>query len=393
VTDLSMHQANTPTYAACLTPAGTGAIASLAIRGPAAWRLSCALFQPHSNKPLPREPVAGCIWLGRFGETARDESVLVVKQANPVPAVELHCHGGREVLRLLLELLEARGCRLCGWQELERITTTDPFRSLAAAALAEAPTARTAATLLDQYHGAFARAVEAVLAALDAGDTTRSAELLGDLIRWTSLGRHLVTPWRVAVAGAPNVGKSSLVNALAGYQRCVVSATPGTTRDVVTTVLALDGWPVEVADTAGLRSAAGDDLEGQGIDRALAAAAGADLCLWILDGSAPPVWPTTSMPNLRLVINKVDLPAAWNFDPAGEAPRVSAQTGAGIADLCLAVARWLVPEVPAPGSPVPFTPLLCRRVEESQQHVAAGRLAEARALLSPIPHDNPASPK
>jgi tRNA modification GTPase len=388
-----MHPPNIPTYAACLTPAGTGAIASLAVRGPAAWPISCALFQPRSNKSLPPGPVPGSVWLGRFGETTRDEAVLVVKQALPVPAVELHCHGGREVIRLLLELLEARGCRICSWQELERSTTPDAFRHLAAAALAEAPTSRTAAILLDQYHGAFARVVEAILAALDAGDIAHSAERLGDLARWTSLGRHLVTPWRVTVAGAPNVGKSSLVNALAGYQRCVVAPTPGTTRDVVTTVLALDGWPVEVADTAGLRSAASDDLEGQGIDRALSAAAGADLCLWILDGSAQPVWPTISMPNLRFVINKVDLPAAWNFDPAGEVPRVSAQTGAGIADLCRVVAQWLVPVVPAPGSPVPFTMLLCRRIEESLQHLAAGGLAEARAILSSIAHDNLASPK
>jgi tRNA modification GTPase len=206
--------------------------------------------------------------------------------------------------------------------------------------------------------------------------------LLDELARWTRLGRHLVTPWRVTVAGAPNVGKSSLVNALAGYQRCVVAATPGTTRDVVTTLLALDGWPVEVADTAGLRSAASDELEGQGIDLARSAAVGADLCLWILDGSAVPVWPTTPMPNIRFVINKVDLPAAWSFERAGNTPLVSAQTGAGIADVCGVVARWLVPEVPAPGSAVPFTAELCQRVEDSRQQLAAGRLAEARAVLA-----------
>src|SRR5438309_1545756 len=118
-----MNTPDVPTFAACLTPSGTGAIAALAIRGPAAWQVSCALFQPRSGKPLPSEPVGGCIWLGRFGETARDESVLVVKRGHPVPAVELHCHGGREVVRLVLELLEAQGCRVCSWQELERITT------------------------------------------------------------------------------------------------------------------------------------------------------------------------------------------------------------------------------------------------------------------------------
>jgi tRNA modification GTPase len=281
----------------------------------------------------------------------------------------------------LLELLAARGCRLCSWQELERYTTSDPLCHLAAAALADARTSRTAGILLDQYQGAFSGTIEAVLGAFNAGDTVRGAELLGELARWTGLGRHLTTPWRLTVAGAPNVGKSSLVNALAGYQRCVVSATPGTTRDVVTTTLALDGWPVEIADTAGFRSGAGDELEGQGIDRARSAAAGADLCLWVLDGSAAPVWPTTPMPKLLLVLNKVDLPAAWSLDLAGNAPRVSAKTGAGIADLCREVAQWLVPDAPSPGSPVPFTESLCQRIEESRQHLAAGRVAEARASL------------
>jgi tRNA modification GTPase len=377
-----MHTSEVPTYAACLTPSGTGAIATLAVRGPAAWEVSRALFQPRSGKALPLEPLAGSIWLGRFGEATRDESVLVVKRGHPTPAVELHCHGGREVVHLLLELLEARGCLVCSGLELERIATPDPLRPVAAAALVEARTARTAAILLEQYHGAFAGAVQAILAAIDAGDTARSAVLLGNLAQWTSLGRHLVTPWRVTVAGAPNVGKSSLVNALAGYQRCIVAATPGTTRDVVTTVLALDGWPVEVADTAGLRSTATDELEGQGIDLALSAAAGADLCLWVLDASAAPVWPAASLPNLRFIINKVDLPASWNFEAAREAPRVSAQTGVGIAELCRTVAQWLLPVAPTPGTPLPFTPLLCQRVEESQQHLAAGRRAEARALLA-----------
>jgi tRNA modification GTPase len=370
------------TYAACLTPPGTGAISSLAIRGPSAWQVSRTLFQPRTNRSLPLEPESGTIWLGRFGETTRDETVLVVKQLLPVPVVELHCHGGREVIRLLLELLEARGCRICSWQELERFTLDDPPRALAAASLAEACTARTAAILLEQYHGAFAHAVETVLAALDAGETARAAALLGELTRWTSLGRHLVKPWHVTIAGAPNVGKSSLVNALAGYQRCVVSATPGTTRDVVTTVLAFDGWPVAVADTAGWRSVAGDELEEQGVERARSAAVEADLCLWVLDGSTVPVWPGGPLTNLRYVINKADLPAAWNLEAAGEAPRVSAQTGAGVADLCLAVAQWLVPEVPSPGCAVPFTPTLCRQVELGRQHLEAGRLAEARACLA-----------
>ena len=87
----------------------------------------------------------------------------------------------------------------------------------------------------------------------------------------------------MVVAGAPNVGKSSLVNALAGFQRSVVSEIAGTTRDVVSVQLAFDGWPVELTDTAGLREAEG--LEAEGVARANRALAEADLVLWVWIGA------------------------------------------------------------------------------------------------------------
>ena len=170
------------------------------------------------------------------------------------------------------------------------------------------------------------------------------------------LGRRLTTPWRVAVAGPPNVGKSSLVNALAGYQRSIVAPTPGTTRDVATTRLAIDGWPVELADTAGVRDAT-DMLEMQGVRMAREATAAADLCLWVLDASAQPVWPELQGA-VQLVVNKIDLPAAWAPDEAAGAVRVSARTGRGMADLCAALSRRLVPDPPPAGSAVPFTAAL-----------------------------------
>src|SRR5262249_1366693 len=122
-------------------------------------------------------------------------------------------------------------------------------------------------------------------------------------------------------------------------------------------------------------------LEQLGIDRAQAAAAGADLCLWVLDGSVPPVWPPVDSQRLRLVINKVDLPSAWDFARAGAAVRVSAQTGVGLADLCQAVARDLVPGPPAPGIAVPFSAALCDRVEEAWRHLSEGRPAASLQAL------------
>jgi len=172
----------------------------------------------------------------------------------------------------------------------------------------------------------------------------------------------------VVIAGAPNVGKSSLLNALAGYQRSIVAPTPGTTRDLVSVRLAIDGWPVEFVDTAGLRGAT-EALEGQGIEQARAMAATADLCLWVLDASAPPVWSDRAIPRMQLLVNKTDLPPAWSLDERTDVVRVSTETGAGLPELCERLSARLVPDVPPPGAAVPFTAHLCdevqRRIERS----------------------------
>jgi tRNA modification GTPase len=374
------------TLAALLTPPGTAAIATLGLCGPRAWQVLRELFAPAGTpgRQLPVEPRLGPFWYGRLGEdprgTAADEVVVAVRRTDPLPRIEINCHGGREVVRYLLELLEARGVHVCPWQELERHGEADPGRAAALAALVEAKTVRTAAVLLDQYHGALARAVDAVRAALAGGRVEEAGSRLRALLRFAPVGRHLTRPWAVTVAGAPNVGKSSLVNALAGYPRCVVAATPGTTRDVVTTLIAVDGWPVELADTAGLRTGAAG-LERLGMERAERAARGADLCLWVLDGSAAPVWPAETFPRLRFVVNKIDLPAAPGFAAPAGAAAVSARTGAGLEDLCRKLADWLVPDPPLPGAPVPFTAALCERLEEAHACCSAGRAGRAAELL------------
>jgi tRNA modification GTPase len=366
---------------ACLTPPGRAALATLGLFGPRAWPAARELFRLRSGSPLPERPQAGCFWLGRMGEELADEVVLAVKRADPLPWLEVHGHGGPAVVDMLLDLLAARGLRPCTWQEFLRHTGSDPLASAAAVALAQAPTVRTAAVLLDQQHGALARALAAVDAALQKGEHAGAEKMLAELAGRAALGRHLTQPWRVVVAGAPNVGKSSLVNAIAGYQRSLVAPTPGTTRDVVTTLVAIDGWPVELADTAGLRAQTGT-LEEEGIRQARASAAQADLCLWVVDSSTAPVWPDEQMNNTRLVVNKVDLPPAWELGAAGAALRVSAQTGEGLAALCAAVSAWLVPEAPPAGAAVPFSASLAAGVEEALRQMKAGRPEDARATLA-----------
>jgi tRNA modification GTPase len=343
------------------------------------------LFRTGST--LPSDPLAtddgghsGRFWLGKFGDNTADDVVLVIKRGGPAPWVELHCHGGREVVRLLLETLQLHGVSVCSWQELDELTTENPARAAAEVVLAHAPTLRTAGILLDQCHGAFDQAVRAVIGHLERGACGEAKSHLQAMARSAAVGRHLITPWRMVIGGAPNVGKSSLVNALAGYARSVVAATPGTTRDLVTTLTALDGWPVELVDTAGLRDVGGT-LEAEGIRLAREALAAADLVVWVLDAAAEPVWPAFHSDQVHFVVNKIDLPPAWDLGQATDAVHVSARTGAGVPELVQRLAHWLVPDPPPSGAAVPSTRALCDRVEEAWRLFEAGQLAEAQQIL------------
>jgi tRNA modification GTPase len=342
------------------------------------------LFRSRSGQPLPEHPEAGRSWLGTLGPAqAHAEVVLVVRAVVPEPWVEVHCHGGREVIALLLDLFRGNGLQEVAWDEFLHRTEGDPWQAVAAVSLARAPTLRTAALLLDQYHGALKTQIQTILDSLQAEAVEAARHLLEELASRAGLGRRLTTPWQVVVAGAPNVGKSSLVNALAGYQRSIVAPLPGTTRDVVRTRLAVEGWPIELADTAGLRAEAGT-LEQQGINRARSVLRRADLCLWVLDAGAEPVWPDEEFSEPQLVINKIDLPPAWDLERAPTAVRVSARTGQGVPELLTGLAQRLVPQPPPPGAAVPFTGLLADRVETALQAVRAGDLEAARSVLTEL---------
>ena len=311
---------------ALLTPAGTGAIAVVAVSGPAAWEVVRRHFTP-AGTPLPESPN---LHATRFGTFAGDEVVVAVTAVSPEVAVEVQCHGGPQVVRMIAELLEADGCVRADWWELA--DDSELLRLLAAA-----PTLRNAAILLDQLHGAYYRAAA-------------SPENRERLRQLAPVGWHLVTPWDVVLVGVPNAGKSSLVNALAGYQRSIVTATPGTTRDAVRVELAFDGVAVRLTDTAGLRDTP-DELEAEGVRRATAAAASADLAIEVIDGTAPTrVGRPPGTPVLS-VWNKSDL-AAPPADFEGVA--VSAVTGDGLRALMAAIVARLEPVPPTPGEAVPY---------------------------------------
>ncbi len=160
----------------------------------------------------------------------------------------------------------------------------------------------------------------------------------------------------LAIVGRPNVGKSSLFNRLVERERAIVTATPGTTRDLVTETVSLGGIPVKLVDTAGIRRAL-DEAESIGIQKSMEALADADLVLVVLDASQPgaaedqPLLDQIKDRKAIVVENKSDLGATHTPTPArGEAIRTSALTGEGIPELRAAILRHVTGDAGSAGS-------------------------------------------
>jgi tRNA modification GTPase len=374
----SSESAAKATRVVLLTAPGRAAIATLLVVGPAAAEVVSRLFRPAGKKPLTEQP-QGRIVFGRWpaGEVA--EEVVVCRTA--ADRVEINCHGGIAAPRSIASSLVAVGCEELDWRTWTRESLADPLAADAEIALAEAPTERTAQILLDQRRGALRRHFDAICDAIQSGDAA-AARLVEELRARTKIGLHLLKPWRVVLAGRPNVGKSSLINALVGYERAIVHSAPGTTRDVVTALTALDGWPVELADTAGLRVGE-EPLEAAGIELARQQASAADLLLLVFDRSG--TWSeedeslVASWPHALVVHNKCDLAAASGARPVGI--EVSAQSGEGLAELARAIVARLVPHVPEPGEAVPFLAAHIEMLEQVKQRLESGDGPGALAAL------------
>ncbi len=244
-------------YVVLLSPDGRGAVATLAIAGPNVGKLlSRHVRRAVNGDPLSESSAVDRVLYGQWKSAGNPsdgsgEDVVVCRRGEL--AWEVHCHGGRAAVDRIHKDLEQVGCRSRSWREWIAGRETDPIRAAAIALLADARTERTAAILLDQYNGAWGRALANIRTSLSAARTASAAAQIQSLLRLEPLAAHLVQPWRVVVIGPPNVGKSSLTNALLGFQRTIVHDQPGTTRDAVAIQLAIDGWPVELVDTAGLR--------------------------------------------------------------------------------------------------------------------------------------------
>jgi tRNA modification GTPase len=258
-----------------LTPPGRGALAVVGVAGPGAIDLVARAFTPRGRQPLADRP-DGAIIFGRWGDLERGEELVVVRHA--ADQLEVHCHGGLAASDAVIASLTSSSPS----GQPAAVGHNAPLPAIEAEAreaLTRAGSPKAARILCRQLAGALGAELERIGSLRQAGDFTAADAATERLMLASRVGLRLVEPWRVVVSGPVNVGKSSVVNALAGYSRSIVSAEPGTTRDVVVTRLVLGGWEIDLIDTAGLREpeAATSATERAGIERAIAAAANADL--------------------------------------------------------------------------------------------------------------------
>jgi tRNA modification GTPase len=333
------------TVVSLLTPPGRGALATIGVRGPHAWMYTNACVTPPIDESLSPRP-----WLRDFRgvQGTSEELVVVFPSGNEA---RIHCHGGQAACEAVLQALESQGAKRIDWKEWAG--DVNP----AGNALADALTERTALILLDQMQGAFAKEINGI--AKLQNQSNEAIRRLDELIARSRLGLHLAQPWKVVIAGRPNAGKSSLLNALLGFQRSITSPQPGTTRDVVTARTAIDGWPIELRDTAGLRISS-DEIESAGVALAEQELDTADLVLYLIPADESPQEAEEQLATLQkslqqtsrflVVRTKADLS---NQTAAGLA--VSSFTGEGFAELLATIVERLSGVVPMPGAAVPIT--------------------------------------
>jgi tRNA modification GTPase len=375
-----------------LTPSGRGAVAVIAASGIDAYAAVDAHFKAANDRPVAGQ-LRDRIVFGHWSTGAHAEEIILLRGEGD--SLEIHCHGGAAAVARICDALEAAGCEILPWEQWLRETSTNVIEAEADIALAQATTRRTAAVLLKQRSGALSREILTVIAQLTRGDLAAARRSLNTMLARSAFGMHLTQPWQVAIAGRPNVGKSSLMNALVGYQRAIVFDQPGTTRDVLAADTAIDGWPVRLTDAAGIR-ATSDPLEAEGVFRAQENLARADLVLWLLDATALDdimaaftvadgeldETSAAAVKSKRLVVlNKID--KLNHFTPPEDAGLVctSTVTQVGLDDLLNRIAERLVPAPPQLGEAVPFTQRQVDRLKKALAAVDAGDAAAASQRL------------
>lgn len=377
------------TIVAIATPHGRGGLGVLRISGPQALTIAGSLLALPSLQP-------GQVRLARFcdhdGETLDEVLVTWFRAPRSYTAedvVEISAHGSPVLLAAMVERALEAGARLAEPGEFTRRAflhgRIDLTQAEAVRDLIDAQTLFQARTAARQLGGSMARRLQPLkdrlkelIALMEAGidfadnDVSyleydqildRIGELTGALARMIDSfrqGRTIREGLVLAIVGRPNVGKSSLFNRLLEADRAIVTAVAGTTRDLVSESWTLDGIPLRLVDTAGIREAT-EEAEQIGIRKSWEAVADADLVLAVLDSSAAPQEEDRSLlrhvaeiPSVELVLNKTDLPAMYQTEwkrvleemmPGRPALPVSAVTGEGIDDLRRTLRQRALPDL------------------------------------------------
>jgi len=388
---------------------GRGGVQVIRISGPKAGHAVREL----TGRPLPAARKASLASLCHPGTGDLIDRGLVLWF--PAPAsftgedvAELHLHGGRAVLQAASESLIHLGLRVAEPGEFSRRAFEQGKLDLteveAIADLVEAETAAQRRQALTQMEGALGRLYDGwrgrltrALAHLEADIDFPEEDLptgLPDAVRpvvealASEIGFHLADNSRgervrdgisIAILGAPNAGKSSLMNAIARRDVAIVSNQAGTTRDVIEVHLDLGGYPVVLADTAGLRDAA-DAIETEGIRRALDRASRADLKLLVFDAVTVPDPATLALLDGAAlpVLNKADLPGAASTVAGRPALTVSAATGSGLPELLKALEAEVASRYAPTGAPALTRARHRQALEDCRQSLS-------RALTAPLP--------
>lgn len=367
------------TIAAIATAPGEGAIGVVRVAGPDAFAVADAVFRPAGGGP-PSARGSHRVVVGRVVDEAGvvDDALLLTFRAprsyTGQDAVEVQTHGGPAVLRRVLAACLAHGARAAGPGEFtlraylagkmdliqaESVLALVQARSERARRSAAQGLTRALSDELDRLQDRLTAAYGDLAAVLDypeegveLRDPRPAMEAvrvrIAELLATADAGALVRRGARLAIVGRPNAGKSSLLNALLGYERSIVSELPGTTRDYLEAPLELGGVPLTAVDTAGVR-ATDDRIEASGVRLALELADQADLVLCLLDRSRPldaadrELIARLDPARTLLLASKADLPAAWErADPSREALPVSATDGSGLGALAGAVAERLL---------------------------------------------------